>query len=126
LGRSPGSGIATRKRFLLRSSVIKRRLVLFIAVFTGPLQHFTQALRVVSVLDGVLANQKYLVGDKLTIADLVWYPWNRMLDTDVNLLQEASDTLKEEFKSYKNFHRWHKSLEEVSGVKKAYDARSQA
>jgi len=28
------------------------------------------------VLDTVLSNQKYLVGDKVTIADLSFIPWN--------------------------------------------------
>ena len=28
------------------------------------------------VLDAVLSNQKYLVGDKLTVADLSFIPWN--------------------------------------------------
>ena len=32
--------------------------------------------RVFGVLDGVLAKQKYLVGDKVTIADLSFIPWN--------------------------------------------------
>jgi len=27
-------------------------------------------------LDGVLSKQKYLVGDKVTIADLSFIPWN--------------------------------------------------
>jgi len=32
--------------------------------------------RVLGVLDSVLSNQKYLVGDKVTIADLSFIPWN--------------------------------------------------
>lgn len=28
------------------------------------------------MLDGVLSKQKYLVGDKVTIADLSFIPWN--------------------------------------------------
>jgi glutathione S-transferase len=32
--------------------------------------------RVFGVLDSVLAKQKYLVGDKVTIADLSFIPWN--------------------------------------------------
>ena len=32
--------------------------------------------RVFGVLDGVLSKQKYLVGDKVTIADLSFIPWN--------------------------------------------------
>ena len=32
--------------------------------------------RVFGVLDSVLAKQKYLVGDKVTVADLAFIPWN--------------------------------------------------
>ena len=32
--------------------------------------------RVFGVLDSVLSKQKYLVGDKVTIADLSFVPWN--------------------------------------------------
>ena len=32
--------------------------------------------RVFSVLEGVLSKQKYLVGNKVTIADLSFIPWN--------------------------------------------------
>jgi len=32
--------------------------------------------RVFGVLDAVLSKQKYLVGDKVTIADLSFIPWN--------------------------------------------------
>ena len=32
--------------------------------------------RVFGVLDSVLSKQKYLVGDKMTIADLSFIPWN--------------------------------------------------
>ena len=32
--------------------------------------------RVFGVLDAVLSKQKYLVGDKVTIADLSFVPWN--------------------------------------------------
>jgi glutathione S-transferase len=35
--------------------------------------------RVVGVLDTVLKDRKYLVGDKLTIADLVFVPWNFLI-----------------------------------------------
>ena len=32
--------------------------------------------RVFGVLDSVLSKQKYLVGDKVTIADISFIPWN--------------------------------------------------
>ena len=37
--------------------------------------------RVLGVLDTVLSNQKYLVGDKVTIADLSFIPWNMAVAT---------------------------------------------
>ena len=45
--------------------------------------------RVFGVLDGVLSKQKYLVGDKVTIADLSFVPWNaavvNWLIPDINI-----------------------------------------
>ena len=35
--------------------------------------------RVFGVLDSVLSKQKYLVGNKVTIADLLFIPWNVMV-----------------------------------------------
>ena len=37
--------------------------------------------RVLGVLDSVLSKQKYLVGDKVTIADLSFVPWNSAVPT---------------------------------------------
>ena len=36
-----------------------------------------ETARVIGVLDGVLAKREWLVGDKCTIADLSFLPWNR-------------------------------------------------
>ena len=35
-----------------------------------------EILRVFGVLDGVLAQREWLVGDKCTVADLSFVPWN--------------------------------------------------
>ena len=47
--------------------------------------------RVFGVLESVLSKQKYLVGNKLTIADLSFITWNNMvvngLNSDINLEQ---------------------------------------
>ena len=52
-----------------------------------------ETLRVFSVLDGVLAKQEYLVGEKCTIADIAFVNWNyRALDFSV---KDACDAEKE-------------------------------
>ena len=48
------------------------------------------------VLEGVLSKQDYLVGGKLTVADIAWVPWN-------NLLKPA--LLGEDFKFEEEFPR---------------------
>jgi glutathione S-transferase len=55
--------------------------------------------RVLGVLDGVLSKQEYLVGDKLTIADLSFVTWNNGVP---RLLGEDFDFDKE----YPNTARW--------------------
>ena len=49
--------------------------------------------RVLGVLDGVLSKQEYLVGGKVTIADLAFIPWNeaainRILGADFDFDKE--------------------------------------
>jgi len=71
--------------------------------------------RVFGVLDGVLSKQKYLVGDKVTIADLSFVQWNSMIidrllpDIDV----EAN---------YPALAKWHKELTEREAAKKVSEA----
>jgi glutathione S-transferase len=55
--------------------------------------------RVFGVLDSVLSKQKYLVGDKVTIADLSFIPWNAGV---VNWLIPDIDIDK----NYPAFARW--------------------
>ncbi|GAA6059575.1 hypothetical protein JCM10212_000631 [Sporobolomyces blumeae] len=68
--------------------------------------------RVIGVLDGVLAKSKsgYLVGDKLTIADLSFITWNNF--GAAALLPEGVDA-KEKFPA---FSRWHQGLTELPYV----------
>jgi len=69
--------------------------------------------RVFGVLDGVLSKQKYLVGDKVTIADLSFIPWNVAVFT---LLIPDIDVEK----NYPSLARWHNELMEREAVKKVY------
>jgi len=73
--------------------------------------------RVFGVLESVLSKQKYLVGDKVTVADLSFIPWNsavvHWLIPDVDLE-----------KNYPALARWHKELTEREAVKKVYAVRA--
>jgi len=75
--------------------------------------------RVVSVLDGVLANKKYLVGEKATIADFSFIPWDNAIPWILTGAPEEID-----IKKYKNFERWHKELNDRAAVKKVNDIKS--
>ena len=77
-----------------------------------------QVERVISVLDGVLANRKYLVGDKLTIADIAFVPWNSG-GFDRLLANSSYDISK-----YTNFQRWHDLVSSKPGVKAALDEKA--
>jgi len=81
-----------------------------------------EAIRVISVLDGVLVNQKYLVGNKITIADISFYAWDYPLLNPPHLLGDSP--FEAELQQYKNFLRWHKEVEQLESVKKAYSVRA--
>ena len=79
----------------------------------------TEAKRVIGVIERHLRKQGtgYLVGDKVTYADLAFIPWNELLSTvigkDFNLEAEAP-----------NVAAWHEKMKQRASVKKAY-ARKQ-
>jgi len=73
--------------------------------------------RVFSVLDTVLSKQKYLVGDKVTIADLSFLPWN------VGAIAGLVPDIDIE-KNYPAFARWHKELNEREVVKKVFAVKA--
>lgn len=73
--------------------------------------------RVFSVLDGVLSKQEWLVGGKMTIADISFITWNEF----------AMRRILEEFdceKEYPAAAAWHKRLMDVPSVKKAWAERA--
>jgi len=73
--------------------------------------------RVFGVLDGVLTKQKYLVGDKATIADLSFIPWN------VGVLTVLIPDIDIE-KNYPSLARWHNELVAREAVKKVYAVKN--
>ena len=58
-----------------------------------------ETVRVISVLDGVLQKQEWLVGGKPTIADLSFIPWSR---AGLMVTKDISDVEKE----YPHFWAW--------------------
>lgn len=76
--------------------------------------------RVTSVLDGVLATRDYLVGDKVTYADLAFVPWFALVPFIFS--GEEIDLGKE----YPNYGRWLKSLLDRPAVKKAFADKEKA
>jgi len=78
----------------------------------------TEIRRVLGVLDSVLANQDYLVGGKVTIADLAFIPWNNIALS--HLLGNDFDYAKE----FPNTARWHKGLSERPSVQKINEIKA--
>ncbi|OJJ99076.1 hypothetical protein ASPACDRAFT_120172 [Aspergillus aculeatus ATCC 16872] len=67
-------------------------------------RYVTEVRRVLGVLDTVLADKTWLVGDKLTFADLAFVPWNGRLNY---LLPEAEQDLA----AWPNVQAWQRRME---------------
>jgi len=63
-----------------------------------------EVMRVLGVLDGVLQDREWLVGDKMTFADMAFVPWNDRLD-DL-LVQPLDDT----YAGLPNVRAWHERM----------------
>ncbi|GJF00122.1 glutathione S-transferase [Phanerochaete sordida] len=75
--------------------------------------------RVLAVLESVLANQEWLVGGKVTVADLSFIPWNNFV---------IPDAVEPDFDFEKEFPAtaaWHKKLFERPTVQKVYALRAE-
>lgn len=72
-------------------------------------QYATELDKTLSVYDGILAKQKYLAGDEVTLADLYHLPYGKMAkDIGFGHL----------FEKYPNVKRWFESLENRESWKK--------
>ncbi|KID92118.1 Glutathione S-transferase, protein [Metarhizium guizhouense ARSEF 977] len=78
-------------------------------------RHDEQTLRVSQVLDSILEGKEYLFGNKFTYADLVFIPWNHIVEGfSKDLLAES------EAEKYPNFSGWHNRLVARSAARKVY------
>ncbi|RPD58807.1 glutathione S-transferase C-terminal-like protein [Lentinus tigrinus ALCF2SS1-7] len=82
-----------------------------------------ETLRVFGVLDGVLAKSPsgYLVGDKVTIADLAFVSWNRAAVTGMVPAMEGVDVEKQ----FPAFYAWYQKVNARPAVKKVLDLYDQ-
>lgn len=60
--------------------------------------------RQLGVLDGVLEGKQWLVGDKMTYADLSFVPWNDILHQCIPM------QLEDRFKEFPNVKAWHERM----------------
>ncbi|OSD08171.1 glutathione transferase Ure2p class [Trametes coccinea BRFM310] len=81
-----------------------------------------EILRVIGVLDGVLAKQEWLVGGKLTVADLSFVPWNVVAVE--NIVKGLADVDLE--KQFPAFYKWHQKLIARPVVAKLLEEQAEA
>ncbi|KAI1114206.1 glutathione S-transferase II [Nemania sp. NC0429] len=77
-----------------------------------------QVLRVLGVLDKWLEGKEWLVGDKITYADLAWATWNDRLDSVI--LCPADN----KFEGFPNVEAWHERMISRPSWKKAMEIRA--
>ena len=77
--------------------------------------------RVLGVIDAHLTKtgKPYLVGDKCTYADLMWIPWNNMVNGIL-----LGDYDKEWKETYPKCYEWHQKLIARPAVKKMMEAKA--
>ncbi|MCJ1441029.1 MAG: glutathione S- transferase, nitrogen catabolite repression regulator [Stictis urceolatum] len=76
--------------------------------------------RVTKVLDGQLAGKEYLVGGKLSYADLSFVPWYWL----VPFIDKQGGLREELDKECPNWSKWEKGMNARTAVKKMYDERA--
>ncbi|RYP09703.1 hypothetical protein DL764_001129 [Monosporascus ibericus] len=78
----------------------------------------SQLKRVLGVLDGWLEGRQWLVGDKMTYADLAFLPWNDRIDAVILCGPE------EKFDGFPNVQAWHERMAARPSWKRSMDIRA--
>lgn len=77
--------------------------------------------RILGVLDGELAKKpegkRWLVGDRVTFADMAFVPWNDRLDATLGLPES------ERFADFPHVEAWHDAMVKKASWKKAMEVR---
>ncbi|KAI0158878.1 glutathione S-transferase [Pestalotiopsis sp. NC0098] len=79
-----------------------------------------QTLRVIGVLDNILEGKDYLVGDKVSYADLAFITWESVIQ------QIFFADRMDEIKAYKNYWAWYERLNARPAVQKANKLKAEA
>jgi glutathione S-transferase len=77
-----------------------------------------QSRRVLEVLEGWLTDKQWLVGDRMSYADLAFVPWNDRFDAVVLCPEE------EKFSGLPNVTAWHQRMVERPSWKAAMEHRA--
>jgi glutathione S-transferase len=77
-----------------------------------------QVTRVLAVLEGWLENRQWLVGEKMTYADMAWVPWNERVNTSLGVPEP------EKFNGFPNVKAWHERMTSRDSWKQAMDVRA--
>lgn len=77
-----------------------------------------QVTRVLGVLEGWLEGKQWLVGDKMTYADMAWVPWNDRVDTSLGVPEP------DKFNGFPNVKAWHERMVSLPSWKRSMDLRA--
>ncbi|KAI1503187.1 URE2 protein [Biscogniauxia marginata] len=80
-----------------------------------------EVLRVHSVLDKILEGKEYLVGNKLTYADIAFIPWDLYMQEGF-----TESSISEKSKAYPNFLAWYRRIKADPSVAKSLGLREKA
>lgn len=78
-----------------------------------------EAKRILGVLDGALEGKRWLVGDKMTFADLAFVNWNSMLNTFLRLPDDQNV-----LKGFPNVNAWHESMIKRKSFQRCMELRT--
>ncbi|ORY11855.1 glutathione S-transferase [Clohesyomyces aquaticus] len=78
-----------------------------------------EAKRIIGVLEGALEGKQWLVGDKMTFADLSFVTWNDRFDATIMCEREKM------FDGFPNVKAWHERMTGLPSWKRAMEKRAQ-
>lgn len=99
---------------------LQRFLILHTEKVPSAINRYVAELkRVLGVLDRSLEGKQWLVGDKMTFADLAFLPWNSRVDTVL------SCSFEEAFEGMPNAKAWHDRMMELPSWKRCMAKKEQ-
>ncbi|KAI4175067.1 MAG: hypothetical protein LQ346_008130 [Caloplaca aetnensis] len=81
-------------------------------------RYVEESRRICGVLEGCLHGKNWLVGDKMTFADLAFVPWNDRLDVVLMVAEEKK------FDGFPNVKAWHERMVSRPSWRKAMETRA--